>query len=210
MKNLFKLFALASIVLAITFTTSSCKKGENDPGISFRSRTSRLSGEWTLSTMNYKNTYISDNYSNTKVYSYDGTVRTETSTTTYAGTTNTNINTDAYSDEVTFEKDGTFSRTIKNGKQTTTYKGNWMWVNGNDNQGLKNKQTVLLSITKYTHNDGDGNTSYSNYEGKTNFSDFLVLDRLANDELIVIYDTKDSDDDGSVSTTSGTKTYTQK
>lgn len=210
MKNLFKIFALASIVLAVTFTTSSCKKGENDPSISLRSRTARLSGEWTLSDMNYKTTYVNDSYSSSSVYTYDGTIRTVVSTYKYGENSDSDTDTEAYSDKINFESDGSFTREIISGQTKTTYEGNWMWVNGNDKQGIKNKQSVLLSTTKYTYTDEDGKTSYSNAEGKTNFSDILVLDRLANDEMIIIYDTKNSDDEGRISTQSGTITYVQK
>jgi hypothetical protein len=67
-----------------------------------------------------------------------------------------------------------------------------------------------LATTKYTRVDENGNTSYYNESGKSNFSNIIVIDRLANKEMVFLYDTKYSDDDGFSSTESGTATYTQK
>ena len=44
------LFSLAAIVLLSTVFITGCKKGEDDPGISFRSRDARVTGSWTLSS----------------------------------------------------------------------------------------------------------------------------------------------------------------
>ena len=47
MKNSIKLAALALVIAATSF--SGCKKGENDPFLSLKSRKSRAAGEWKLS-----------------------------------------------------------------------------------------------------------------------------------------------------------------
>lgn len=40
------------IVVAVILTISSCKKGEDDPTLSLRSRTNRLEGNWVVKKMN--------------------------------------------------------------------------------------------------------------------------------------------------------------
>ena len=47
MKN-FTFNLLLFIIIIVVFTMSSCKKGEDDPFISFRSRKARITGEWNL------------------------------------------------------------------------------------------------------------------------------------------------------------------
>jgi len=214
-KNFFRI-ALIVMVGGLMMASSGCKKGENDPSISLRSRTARLAGEWSLSAKDYKETSISDNSSTTRTVTYDGTILTTVTVRKYKDswtgkdTTVTDTQTDSYSDNLTINKDGSFTRETLYGSTRTNYEGNWMWMKGNSEQELKNKQTIVLSTTKYTHVDGDGNTSYHNESGKSNFSNIIVIDRLANKEMVFLYDTKYSDDGGYSSTSSGTATYTQK
>jgi len=51
------LLSLAAIVLLSTVFITGCKKGEDDPGISFRSRDARVTGTWTLSSSETVSTY---------------------------------------------------------------------------------------------------------------------------------------------------------
>jgi hypothetical protein len=86
MKNLFKTFIAVAIV---SVTVQSCKKGEDDPAISLRSRDARLIGEWKLSKYESK-TDVRDAVSYSTVNgnsitqtlsiteSFDGSVQTTT------------------------------------------------------------------------------------------------------------------------------------
>ena len=230
MKNLFKLFALASIVLAITFTTSSCKKGENDPGISLRSRTSRLSGEWTLASSEYNSSYSrtnitdsNDKYSSSTVTSYDGTTMnsthsyTDKSWITGKDTTIVSVSSYLYSKKLTINSDGTFNMetvTIDNNTTTTRKtEGGWTWVKANDNLELSNKESFVIAPTKTTSTYSTGESYTSTYEGVDSETIQLIIDRLANDELILITNTQsnstNSTGDVSTSTETGTSRYTQ-
>ena len=213
-KNFFRI-ALLVIVGGLVMASSGCKKGENDPSISLRSRTARLAGEWNLSAKDYKESSVSDNSSTTETVTYDGSILTTVTVRKYKDwtgkdTTVTNTETDSYTEKLTINKDGSFEKEIIYGKTKTNIEGNWMWMDGNSEQELKNKQAIVLSITKYTYVDEDGETSYYNESGKSNFSSMIVIDRLANKEMVFLYDTKYSDDGGSSSTKSGTATYIQK
>ena len=230
MKKLFKLFTLAIVVFAMTFTTSSCKKGENDPGISLRSRTARLSGEWTLAEFDYTSTSKSsgkdwndDTYtrSSTSTSKFDGTTRTYTSTSVYNGETSTYSDIIMYSETITIESDGTFKiktvTTDDGDVSTRTTEGDWIWLKGNDEKELSNKEAVLFTPTKEsnvsTYN-GSTSTSSSTYGGKNLREPVTyIIDRLANDELIILIDSENTSNSGtysSSSTTKGTKRYTQK
>jgi hypothetical protein len=81
MKNLNKLVILA-FAGALAFT--GCKKGAEDPGISLRSRDSRLEGDWTLSSIDGTAT-ISTTSTNNLATSNSTTTTTINTTTSYSG-----------------------------------------------------------------------------------------------------------------------------
>lgn len=59
MKNLRKLLVAGLTLALVAPVTQSCKKGEDDPFLSLRSRTGRLAGEWKLVALsgNYSDDY---------------------------------------------------------------------------------------------------------------------------------------------------------
>lgn len=73
MTNSIKTFTLTIICALTVMPFQSCKKGPDDPFISFRSRKARLEGEWTLKT--YKKNGTEQNLSSTVIYTFkkDGT-----------------------------------------------------------------------------------------------------------------------------------------
>jgi len=201
-KNLLR-FAIVLFVSVIAF--SGCKKGDDDPFISLRSRTARLAGDWKLSGMDYTSTststYSGTSYTTTTKVTYSGTVKTSTSTTSGQSNTTTTV----YTETLTIEKDGTFSGTVIDDGDASTYAGNWMWVKKNKSQDLKNKEAVIMTMTNYT-GDGDSDT----YSGKSNSpSDMWVIKKLANKELVILYDYTHTDSDGYSYSRTGTITYTQ-
>jgi len=196
--NIFK-FAMVLLVSVVAF--SGCKKGEDDPGISFRSRSARFAGEWKLTSMDKTSTSTNSGISSSTHYTYDGAILTRTST--YDGTSYTLTNT--YSESFNTEKDGTYDYTIIDDGETSLESGNWMWLDENDNMDIENKEAVILTATRTVE---DGN-SYV-YSGKSNFNgDVWVLRRLANDEMVVLVEYSSTDSDGDTYTVNGILTYTQ-
>jgi len=120
MKNLFKTFIAVAIV---SVTVQSCKKGEDDPAISLRSRDARLIGEWKLSKYDSKlevrkantNTNVGGTSSTetlTITEVFDGSVETKTisyqDVTSPGGTKSENTTSRSnYSLEMEILKDGT-------------------------------------------------------------------------------------------------------
>lgn len=162
-----KLTLLLSTAIVMASFVTSCKKGDGDPGLSLRSRKARLVGEWKV-------TSYEDNSKTTS----GGNV-TENNTTLSNGTYKdvTKSGTNSYTEEgtgeykITFEKDYTFKIvytytvskvTFSDGTNTTsttlnpvetttiTIEGSWSFA-GKDKAGeYKNKERVLLNITKQT------------------------------------------------------------
>lgn len=142
MKNLFAILAMASIV-----AFGGCKKGEEDPFLSFSSRDSRLEGTWTLSSGSmttstlYKNQATGSTASNTTIksntFSLDGT----NAAYKYAETVNGDVIDEAtytlpFEIEMTFAKDGTYTSTFTGQNIATngtpqdvvlSSSGTWSW-----------------------------------------------------------------------------------
>ncbi len=202
-KQILKLsFAVA--IIALVF--SGCKKGENDPFISLKSRTARLAAEWELSAMDYTTTSVGSSYTFTDKYSYSSGIQTVTSTTTVGGNSSTSTSTQTLTQKFTFEKDGTYKVEINDDGDLETIEGNWAWLGKNKPAELADKEALMLSSTKEV----DGSDT-DNYSGKSNdFDGMLVLDKLSSKELVILYDYTHTDSDGYNYTMKGTVTYTKK
>jgi hypothetical protein len=107
-KNLFSL-AAAGLMLAVGLQFSGCKKGEEDPFLSLRSRKARITGEWTVTAATESYTY-STVYDNDPLVDNELVMRDGSSTSNFDGTgfnimetwTNTYDGT-GFNDESTYE-----------------------------------------------------------------------------------------------------------
>lgn len=179
-----------SFLLIITITTlsfNSCKKGDNDPLISLLTRTQRLSGNWKVikeeAKIEYNVTGIQDTSIITNVI-FDGEMAV--ATTVYKNSTSsyTVKDTSYYNEEIKFDKSGTYSKSTRNNVSLalTTIDGNWIFLGKSDAYDLKNKESILLTISSQLDTDGTNTTilNYEDLDGET-----LVIDRLTNKELII-------------------------
>ena len=157
------------LALIISFIFASCKKGEDDPIISLRSRTTRLTGEWRL--VSGTAAYTTTGYNET--YSIDGTNVTETITSSkyyYTG---------KYILNLTILKDGTFCFKEFLAGATLEASGTWNFNNGIGED--KKKEDVIFLIdnvkTGYTY-------GYNLFNrGCTNF--VYKIRELRNDRLVI-------------------------
>lgn len=141
-KILFKVAILAVVISGI----QSCKKGEDDPFLSLRSRKARLSGEWKLTSYSYKEyTDGMENFSET----YDGV---------YMHTVNGYF---PFSQEFEFKKDGSYEiKTVYDGYPSNE-KGNWVFMGKNKEADIEKKEYIFLDQTSYT--DADATVTNSNF-----------------------------------------------
>ena len=196
------------IALAAPFFTA-CKKGENDPGISLKSRTARLVGEWEVLTYDQKDT---DNDGDTETISVDGSSFMMTSV--WSGTTYTSTGTASIS--MTIEKDGTFESvenyTITGDGYTitdnTTLKGVWYWADGNKELETKGKEMFIMQTTDRTYFNGNDTYVYS-YEGVQCPVSYVQIDMLKSKELGIKMEGQYTSSNG-VSTTTVEGTYEKK
>lgn len=200
MKNIIKSLALAAVVLVSGASFTACKKGENDPAISLRSRKARFVGEWKATAGVTKTT--SGAGTTTATY-------TETGVTYTSGALSA---TSTWSQTLTVEKDGTFllteSETPQGGNTTiTTFKGRWMFAGKNKDAELKGKEAVILTYTEITTTSGGASstTTVTNPDS----GDIWAIDQLKNDEMIVKYTTSTTSA-GSTTSSDVSWTFTSK
>lgn len=210
-----KIISLGFVVLLIASSFVGCKKGENDPFMSLLSRKARLTGIWNLTNADYEEKDVNDNGTDITSYSYDGSDMTET--------TDGSGDTYAYSEKITIDKNGTFemvtsrekeyfdtgSLTWKTGTETETYSGVWYFLDKSKDLDVKNKERVEFLIEKYKKVKANGDTYEYEMSGASNtFVNIFLLDRLANKELVTLFDYIQTAGGDSYSM-SGTKTYTK-
>jgi len=150
----------------------SCKKGEDDPAISLRTRKARMTGEWTVSEYessgSSSNTDINNGTTNTSSNSstitYDGQNYSDIGSSSYDGQTNPYERKGTGTFKYTFEKDGTYTEeqdfdfteesteqgSLGSTKTTTTTSftsivtGTWNFLHG-VGEDVKDKEMVSLS-----------------------------------------------------------------
>ncbi len=172
-----------------------CKKGANDPTLSFHTRKGRITGEWKIS-------------SGTHTQSSGSSVSTETwtensVTTTSAGGSSVGTNARYI---LTIVKDGTWkldqSVTYSMGTTSAIYStaasGTWNWIGGVGD--AKKKSSIVLRTLQQTDTNG-GTASVSTYTGDSAPTEVFYIDELKNKELKITADG---------TSTSGTTTTTDK
>ena len=140
----------------------SCKKGENDPFLSLRSRKGRVAGEWTMANLVNTSTTTSNNGDVSKeTTTLSGTTLTLLLEETASGSTSSNtINGTVNTATINFDKDGTWEQvmdlttvttsdigggvTVEQTQNTKTVtSGTWNFLSKVDE--YKNKERMILN-----------------------------------------------------------------
>lgn len=150
-----KVFILILVMFGLTF--SSCKKYEDGPALSLKSKNARLTGEWKLVS-----------------YSYERISTSGTSTSTYDGTTMiTPYGSYLYSRTLIIDKDGTYTYKETSDGDTEEHTSYWTWVDGatgkeqisfyNDDlynvKKLGNKELIFENTSSWKEYDDNSTTT---------------------------------------------------
>ncbi|MBA3680602.1 MAG: hypothetical protein H0W73_05485 [Bacteroidetes bacterium] len=140
-----KISLLCAIILSALFL-SNCKKGPEDPTISFRSRKSRLAGEWTMKSGNASITTLSaiDPPFNQNL-AFNGT-KVELNQTETSGPAILYIGN--YSLLLSIKKEGTFNFKENFAGDIVEANGRWHFEYGSGD--IKNKEEVTFIIEEVT------------------------------------------------------------
>jgi trimeric autotransporter adhesin len=175
MKTTKKLFFALAVAALVAPTLESCKKGEEDPGLSFRSRRNRVAGEWKVikwdevSRGTNNNTNTNSSGTTTSSSSWSQTIAFDGANIKVTYTNNSGVSSVSGTGEMTytFEKDGTFKATSKtkivsvetdsgsgySEKETTTtdetvtYTGTWNFMGGVGDE-VSSKEALVMSYTQ--------------------------------------------------------------
>lgn len=162
-----KRLIILGMSLVMGLTIASCKKGENDPAISLKSRDSRITGEWNLK--NISGDFI------TQSENIDGEIETYKQSISYDNgvITITDNDGDTESSQYLFEldilDDQSFTLLNKITYDDTDFEeysvsDQWYWLDG-----VKNKSQIFLP--------GFNEVTFFGYD------DALIIDRLTNKEM---------------------------
>jgi hypothetical protein len=191
----------------LAFVLPSCKKGDNDPWLSFRSRKNRICGKWDLksgtSTYKYYDTTESVNYTGSNA---EITYSTDADGVFSSGTI-------PYTEKWTINKDETYTIIKNNYEYYLTVEGFWSFGKKDEELDLKNKESIIFRITskKYVYNGSNGNpngTFLYTYTGSYCPFYNYTIDELKNKEIILKYEGASNQEDFSEHGT-GTFTFTQ-
>lgn len=183
-------------LLVITF--SACKKYEDGPGLSLRTKKARLAGDWTLSKLNIVETEIESDGDEivTTTETNDGSKVTVTEVFKADGSaSSTNSNQGTIAMKLTIEKDGTYSSETETvftytytimsvayteqETKTVTETGYWNFLNG-VGDAKKKEQMVFKPSTRTT-----STSSVITSPGiPTNNTSNTVTNTLAGEELV--------------------------
>lgn len=185
------------VVFAGLIGLNSCRKGEDDPFISFRSREARLTGEWKL---------------NSGSINYSDTSGNETITYTVNSISSIYISLQ-YSEKWSIKKDGSFEMNSNIEGNTTKLDGYWCFGNKVKGMDLKNKEYVIFHVTSETDVDYWGNVTNINYTGIKCPIYYFIIKELRNKKMVVnsdgTYISKLNSITNDFSNASGTITYVQ-
>ncbi len=182
------LFGISLVLVGLAFSFESCKRGENDPSLSFKTRTARLKGDWNLVEKNVTLSSAANAGSNV--------LTTETINGTYNGDVeNVVVNTDSiityvrkYDFDITFDEMGTYNYTVNiyrpTGNPNAPYlnsvyvtSGVWAWLDqGKDKLGISLSNDFNPEIP-----DSLNPNTLLPYQ----VSGAYMVDRLASDELVL-------------------------
>lgn len=161
---MYKRIILVLLTLALIFP--SCKKGSNDPFVSFKSRKSRVVGKWKATSYSHIESSGSSIFLS---HIMENGIYNETSS-NWGNTTGT----ETYSIE--FKNDGTWSMTNGGDVAIINKEGKWNFTEKTGDN--KNKNHIVLMLTK------SSDPNFSNtYEGD-NFDKIYSLDELRNKKMV--------------------------
>lgn len=197
MKVSIKLLTLILLGTSLLFT--SCRKGEDDPFLSFRSRNARLSGKWELVESSKRYEQREDLKIIATTFKLNG--GTMEVIQSQLGRPNL-IGEFDYSERIEFDKDGTYDHEIKEEGERYINRGNWMWIHENEQEDVGDMEAIVLTIT-------ESNEGYT-YSGKTNPPQSIwVFKRLSNKNLVVEIDQQYYDKNGDGYSLVASYEYTQ-
>lgn len=171
-----KTLKIALFLLSLVVVLDSCKKGEDDPFVSLRSRKARIVGAWKMTSM--KSTFTSTYSGITTSNTYTSNGSTYTLTETFDGSSETMTGTETL--EFEFKKDGSYTAKCVRDGDSRTEEGQWNFTSGVGE--LKNKSQLTM-VSKSNTNTYGTSSSTGNY-----FNSTLDIKELRHKKIVLAYE----------------------
>lgn len=166
MKNRFLKVSFALVAIAGLTAITGCKKGENDPFLSLKTRKGRITGEWKLIEGTILESETSGGSTITDEIAFINDTRIEGGSAI------------PYIETMTIERDGTYEQEIIQNGTPHIIQGNWYFSGKSEEIDLKKKEAVVFSETAYVN---IGGTITYNGLGADRI---LLMDQLKNKRVI--------------------------
>ena len=167
MKRYLNLTIAALVIVLVSF--SCLRKGDNDPLVSLRTRTNRLTGTWKLISGIETTNYTSNGSTSTSDIIYEPGIKKMTASGSEI--------IKSYSNNITFEKKNNFTRIVVEDFDEIKDIGSWTFLQKNKDQELRKKEAFLVSITQ---NETNGIRTVNS---GLFLSELFIINRLTNKEL---------------------------
>ena len=167
MKRYLNLTIAAVVIVLVSF--SCLRKGDNDPLVSLRTRTNRLTGTWKLISGIETTNYTSNGSTSTSDIIYEPGIKKMTASGSEI--------IKSYSNNITFEKKNNFTRIVVEDFDEIKDIGSWTFLQKNKDQELRKKEAFLVSLTQ---NETNGIRTVNS---GLFLSELFIIDRLSNKEL---------------------------
>ncbi len=180
-----KVTHLGIIILIVLLLFTQCRKGDEDPLISLKSRTARLTGEWLLTESEIDGFVTIDSEPTAYSDHFNGTTRSIS-----FGSFNDFY---TYRETFIFRKDGSYTRYQTYRGFTFTNDGAWYWAGKSEELELKKKEAIVLTGLSYV---APGDYTRNRSGRSIPPTRFFVIEKLKSKEMTLIEDYTDSDSDG--------------
>jgi len=153
-----KIFSVL-LMLTLCIVAIQCKKGEDDPLISLRSRKARVTGDWSLTSGTMTGGYRTGNLSSTSSVIMTQNAYSGTYTYVNGSWSQTNTQAGIYKYSITFNKDGSFTSTEIFDTDIVIVSGTWNFTDGIGDS--KKREQIVLFLKSSTGISGSTTLSYT-------------------------------------------------
>lgn len=174
-----KIIALSLFAVLLIGFATQCKKGEEDPLLSLRSRKARVCGDWSLTSGSAVYSSRGTNYSSTNSILFTQAAYSESYTYVSGSFSQSGSATGTYKYDITFEKDGSFNLTEIIDGEVVIASGTWNFTDGIGD--TKKREQIVLFLKSSTGISGSTTLSYTGNQVYMTFN----IKELRNKKMVI-------------------------
>jgi|GEM_PF-4501053 len=174
---------IALLLCTVSILFSACRRGDNDPLVTLRTRKARLTGDWKLNAG--LNVLVANGVKNEHSYERDSIFERSSQN------GNITLIVRQHQERLSIRRDGSYLldiRTSDSGgtNQTYTIEGSWNFAFRSKKAAVKNKEVLTMTETKRVET-GAGTCNCTQSDLKPESSEQWFIESLRHDEFVVTY-----------------------